>query len=90
MISTHSVPPEGTGVHSDLFAYVCFALAGINVIVWLRNDLNGDAGDPVAEATTTERYERGSDGYETTQGYYTIFAVIFVILGIGSLLGLQL
>ncbi len=75
---------------AELFSYVCFALAGINLIAWLRNDLNGDAGEDFGEAMSTERFERGSDGYKGTQSFHLLLAVIFVGLGVGSLLGLQI
>ncbi len=73
-----------------MFPYVCFALAGINLIAWLRNDLNGDAGEDFGEAMSTERFERGSDGYKGTQAFHLSLAVICTGLGVASLLGLQL
>ena len=74
----------------ELFPYVCFALAGINLIAWLRNDLNGDAGEDFGEAMSIDRFGRGSDGYKGTQSFHLLVAVIFTGLGVASLLGLQL
>ena len=74
----------------ELFPYVCFALAGINLIAWLRNDLNGDAGEDFGEAMSTERFERGSAGYKGTQAFHLSLAVVFVGLGVASFFGLQL
>jgi hypothetical protein len=75
---------------AELFSYVCFAIAGINLIAWLRNDLNGDAGEGLGELMSTERFERGSDGYKGAQAFHLLLAVIFVGLGVASFLGLQL
>jgi hypothetical protein len=74
----------------ELFPYVCLALAGINLIAWLRNDRNGDAGEDFGELMSIVRFERGSEGYKGTQAFYLSLAVIFTGLGVGSLLGLQL
>ena len=73
----------------DLFAYVCLALAGINFIAWLRNDLNGDAGEDFGEMMSAERFERGSDGYGGTQAFHLSLAVFFVGLGVASFFGLR-
>nr|WP_298895942.1 hypothetical protein [uncultured Altererythrobacter sp.] len=56
-----AIKRERCNLGNDLFAYACFALAGINVIAWLRNDLNGDAGEDFGEMMSAERFERGSD-----------------------------
>ncbi len=74
----------------ELFPYVCFALADINLIAWLRNDLNGDAGEDFGESMSTERFERGSAGYKGAQAFHLLLALIFTGLGVASLLGLQL
>jgi|GEM_PF-589138 len=75
---------------AELFSYVCLALAGINLIAWLRNDLNDDAGEDFGETMSAERFERGSEGYKGTQTFHLSLAVIFVGLGVASLLGLHL
>ena len=74
---------------AELFPFVCFVLAGINLIAWLRNDLNGDAGEDFGEMMSAERFERGSDGFKGTQAFHLSLAAILVALGVASLLGLQ-
>ncbi|NNE49317.1 MAG: hypothetical protein HKN38_03840 [Altererythrobacter sp.] len=60
------------------------------MIAWLCNDLKGDIGEDFGEMMSAERFERGSDGYKGTQVFHLSLAVIFIVLGVASLLGLQL